>query len=83
MSHSGTRVTADRLSRSESLRGNQTITFHNEGEACIALTTGTATPEDLREIVTSYPLLRAPVAAYPAIEAALSAPSRASTTTPM
>ena len=30
------------------------MTFHNEGEARIALTTGTATPEDLREIVIVY-----------------------------
>jgi len=28
------------------------MTFGNEGEALVALTTGRATPEDLREIVT-------------------------------
>ena len=45
--------------------------FRNEDEARIALTTGTATPEDLNEIVTSYPQLRTTVAAYPATYPAL------------
>ena len=47
------------------------MTFGNEGEALVALTTGRATPEDLREIVTSYPQLRATVALYPATDAPL------------
>jgi len=47
------------------------MTFGNEGEALVALTTGRATPEDLREIVTSYPQLRASVALYPATDAPL------------
>lgn len=47
------------------------MTFGNEGEALVALTTGRATPEDLREIVTRYPHLRATVARYPASDAPL------------
>ena len=47
------------------------MTFGNEGEALVALTTGRATPEDLREIVTAYPQLRTTVAAYPATYPAL------------
>ena len=47
------------------------MTFGNEGEALVILITGKATLEDLREIVTDYPRLRATVALYPATDAAL------------
>lgn len=45
--------------------------FRNEDEASTALATGTATAEDLNGIVTSYPLLREQVAAYPTTYPAL------------
>lgn len=44
------------------------MTFGNEGEAWAALMGGTATSEDLREIVTRYPNLTVVVAAYPATD---------------
>ena len=47
------------------------MTFHNEGEALAALMSGGASPEDLREIVTGYPHLRAAVTLYPATDTAL------------
>lgn len=45
--------------------------FRNEDEAGTALAAGTATPEDLNEIVSSYPPLREQVAAYPTAYPAL------------
>lgn len=45
--------------------------FRNEDEARAALATGTATPEDLNEIVATYPQLRPTVATYPATYPAL------------
>lgn len=47
------------------------MTFCNEDEARAVLTRGTATPQDLNEIVSSYPSLLPTVASYPTVYPAL------------